>query len=172
MNAGNPRGVGAGHVNDNDNDNDDDDEGFSYPVEEGEGHEQEEEEVIREVKQVDDEAPEDSDDEEFRYPGDSPTQKHDPISAELQREPSPIEESGPPVQESRVVRPTSAQLEALYAAALSGDINMLRNLINNATASGEMEAFALVNDASPRTGLTVVHAAASRGQLEALKWRT
>lgn len=128
--------------------------------------------MIREVRLVNDEAAEDSDDEEFRYPVDSPTQEHGPIPAELQQEPSPIEESGPPVQEPRVVRPTPAQLEALYAAALSGDINTLRNLISSATTSGEMEAFALVNDASPRTGLTVVHAAASRGQLEALKWRT
>ena len=33
------------------------------------------------------------------------------------------------------------------------------------------EMFALVNDASPRSGLTVIHAAASRGHLEALRWR-
>ena len=66
----------------------------------------------------------------------------------------------------------TAQLEALYAAALSGDMIMLKKLVSNATSSGEIEAFALVNDASPRTGLTVVHAAASRGHLGALRWRT
>lgn len=163
-----------GYTNDNDNDNDEDDEDFSYPVEEDDVHEQDNEGVIGAVRQTEAEveAPEDSDDEEFQYPGDSPTQERASTPIELQQEAPLPPDSGPSAQEPRVVRPTPAQLEALYAAALSGDVKMLRKLISNATNSGEMEAFALVNDASPRTGLTVVHAAASRGQLEALKWRT
>lgn len=105
---------------------------------------------------------------EFTYPA-SPTSQNASVE-------SP---SGPSVtsaqvfeQPKTVVRPTPAQLETLYSAGLSGNLGTLRQIVSNVTASGEIEAFALVNDASPRTGLTVVHACASRGHLGALRWCT
>ncbi|KAI0347381.1 hypothetical protein BDW22DRAFT_522741 [Trametopsis cervina] len=68
--------------------------------------------------------------------------------------------------------PTPAQLEAIQAAASDGSLPRLKQLFQNAVASDKLEAFALTNDASPRTGLTALHAAASRGHLEIVKWRT
>jgi hypothetical protein len=44
-------------------------------------------------------------------------------------------------------------------------------LFKNALESGDVEPFALANDASSRTGLTALHAAASRGYLEIVRWR-
>jgi hypothetical protein len=64
-----------------------------------------------------------------------------------------------------------AQLEALYAAASSGDLLLLQRIIRNASQTGNVEPFSLVNDASSRTGLTGLHAAASRGYLDIVKWR-
>jgi Ankyrin repeats (many copies) len=63
-----------------------------------------------------------------------------------------------------------AQLEALYAAASSGDLPLLQRTINNALHTGNVESFSLVNGASSRTGLTAMHAAASRGYIDIVKW--
>lgn len=63
-----------------------------------------------------------------------------------------------------------AQLEALYAAASSGDLPLLQRIINNALQTGNVESFSLVNGASSRTGLTALHAAASRGYIDIVKW--
>jgi len=63
-----------------------------------------------------------------------------------------------------------AQLEALYAAASSGDLPLLQRIINNALQNGNVESFSLVNGASSRTGLTALHAAASRGYIGIVKW--
>lgn len=111
-----------------------------------------------------------------------------------------------------------AQLEALYAAASSGDLPLLQRTINhsvnnasvsnylvdnasvdysvdstlvdrysvdnasvsnylvnnysvnNALQTGNLESFSLVNGASSRTGLTALHAAASRGYIDIVKW--
>lgn len=67
--------------------------------------------------------------------------------------------------------PSPAQLEALSAAASSGDLSLLKKLFQTASQGSQVEAFALSNDASPRTGFTVLHAAASRGYLDIVKWR-
>lgn len=64
-----------------------------------------------------------------------------------------------------------AQLEALYAAASSGDLVLLKKLFWTAVERGELEAFALANDASSRTGFTPLHVAASRGFLDITQWR-
>ena len=79
----------------------------------------------------------------------------------------------PPAQEARPskIHPSPAQLEALQAAASSGDLALLKKLFTTALQNGEVESFALANDASPRTGLTAMHAAASRGYLDIVKWR-
>ncbi|KAH7887859.1 hypothetical protein F5I97DRAFT_1806415, partial [Phlebopus sp. FC_14] len=66
--------------------------------------------------------------------------------------------------------PSPAQLEALSAAASAGDLALLKKLFATALQSGNIEAFALANDASSRTGLTALHAAASRGYLHIVKW--
>lgn len=67
--------------------------------------------------------------------------------------------------------PSPAQLEALSAAASSGDLSLLKKLFQTASQGGKLEAFALSNDASSRTGFTVLHTAASRGYLDIVKWR-
>ncbi|KAF8450386.1 hypothetical protein L210DRAFT_2385842 [Boletus edulis BED1] len=67
-------------------------------------------------------------------------------------------------------RPSPAQLEALSAAASQGDLALLKKLFDTALQSGDLEAFALANDASSRTGFTALHAAASRGYLDIVKW--
>lgn len=96
--------------------------------------------------------------DEFTYPG-SPTNDHRQSVSEAG--PSPI----PPI-----TRASPAQLEAIYAAGSSGDLDLLQKLFSNAKATGDVESFALANDASPRTGLTVVHASASRGHAKVVKW--
>ena len=68
-------------------------------------------------------------------------------------------------------KPTQAQLEALYAAASSNDLPLLRRLFINACQNDDAEEFALANEAAARTGLTALHAAASRGYLEIVQWR-
>ncbi|KAG6378849.1 hypothetical protein JVT61DRAFT_13129 [Boletus reticuloceps] len=67
-------------------------------------------------------------------------------------------------------RPSPAQLEALSAAASQGDLALLKKLFDTALQSGDLEAFALANHASSRTGFTALHAAASRGYLDIVKW--
>jgi hypothetical protein len=64
-----------------------------------------------------------------------------------------------------------AQLEALYAAASSGDLPLLQRIVRNALHTGNAESFSLVNGASSRTGSTALHAAAGRGYLDIVKWR-
>jgi hypothetical protein len=63
-----------------------------------------------------------------------------------------------------------AQLEAIYAAASSGDLPLLQRIIQNALHTGNVESFSLVNGASSRTGSTALHAAAGRGYLGIVKW--
>ena len=99
----------------------------------------------------------DSEEDEFVYPGVTDasvaqTETAMPHATLLQHHPSP------------------AQLESLYAAASSGDLSLLKNLFRNALQTGDVEAFALANDASSRTGLTALHAAANRGFLDVVKW--
>ena len=65
---------------------------------------------------------------------------------------------------------SAAQLEALHAAASSGDLPLLQITINIALQAGNVESFSLVNGASSRTGLTALHAAASRGHIDIVKW--
>ena len=90
----------------------------------------------------------------------------------LEQVPEPVltPTSSPPAQPP--IRVTPAQLESLYTAGLGGNLTRLKQTIEEVTSSGEIGTFELVNDASPRTGLTVVHAAASRGHLDALKYCT
>lgn len=85
--------------------------------------------------------------------------------------PSPPSPSPPPPARPLKQKPTQAQLEALYAAASSNDLQLLQNLFRNACQNENVEEFALANDAAVRTGLTALHAAASRGYLEIVNWR-
>ena len=78
--------------------------------------------------------------------------------------------SSPP-QAQAPSRPSPAQLEALSAAASQGDLVLLKMLFATALQSGDLEAFALANDASSRTGFTALHVAASRGYFDIVKWR-
>jgi hypothetical protein len=76
-----------------------------------------------------------------------------------------------PPQARTPSHPSPAQLEALSAAASQGDLVLLKMLFVTALQSGDLEAFALANDASSRTGFTALHAAASRGYFDIVKWR-
>ncbi|KAG6817214.1 hypothetical protein H0H87_011572 [Tephrocybe sp. NHM501043] len=104
------------------------------------------------------------DGEEFVYPG-VPT-------TEAEEEPAVVQIiEGTPQDLSRPPQPPSpAQLESLYAAATSGDLPLLKQLFQNALRTGEVEPFSLANNASSRTGFTALHAAASRGYLDIVKW--
>lgn len=128
-------------------------------------------------------------DEEFVYPGVSEAATSEPL-----RNPSPPAESlvpslpqsassrdvsqepeepsqPPPAPKPTKTHPSPAQLESLQAAASSGDLSLLQKLFRTALQTGDVEPFALANDASPRTGLTALHAASSRGYLDIVKWR-
>lgn len=123
---------------------------------------------------------EDDDDEEFVYPGEpepepepesqaklTPSQSvDDPLSA--QSEAPPLTLAIPAVAESQPQspQPTSSQLDAIYNAAAAGSLLELQSLF----ADTRVPAFALANDAAPRTGLTALHAAASRGKLAVVRW--
>jgi len=85
--------------------------------------------------------------------------------------PSPPSPSPPPPPRPLKRKPTQAQLEALHAAASSNDLRLLQDLFKNACQNEDVEEFALANDAAVRTGLTALHAAASRGYLEIVQWR-
>ncbi|KDQ20611.1 hypothetical protein BOTBODRAFT_100253, partial [Botryobasidium botryosum FD-172 SS1] len=69
------------------------------------------------------------------------------------------------------VYPSPSQLEATFAAASSGNLEQLQRLFQSALSESDAEAFALANDAAARTGLTALHAAASRGHLDVVQWR-
>lgn len=135
----------------------------------------------------------DSDEEEFVYPGseDSPSSGSPPPApeSEPEEEPSVVQHTPPragtPTPEPLVhalqqpqspvpskSHPSPAQLEALHAAAASGDLRRVQTEFRKAVRADDVEPFELANDASPRTGLTALHAAASRGWLDIVKWRT
>jgi ankyrin repeat protein len=99
---------------------------------------------------------EDSEEDEFVYPG---------VASAAQAE-TAMPSHATPLQR----HPSPAQLESLYAAASSGDLSLLKTLFRHALQTGDVEAFALANDASSRTGLTALHAAANRGFLDVVKW--
>lgn len=104
----------------------------------------------------------DSEDEEFIYPGASETSTTNHYDSSEGA--SPI---APPAQPN----PSPAQLESSYAAAASGSLELLKKIFVTASQTGDVEAFSLANDASSRTGFTALHAAASRGYLDIVKWR-
>ncbi|EGO01986.1 hypothetical protein SERLA73DRAFT_177671, partial [Serpula lacrymans var. lacrymans S7.3] len=98
------------------------------------------------------ESDEDSDEEEFVYPGTSVSSTNDadePEPSTGEGEQSVIEEVQdatsfvyqPPIQ--TICHPSPAQLEALYAAASSGDLPLLQKLVQTALQGGDLEAFAL-----------------------------
>ncbi|KZT12819.1 uncharacterized protein LAESUDRAFT_17599 [Laetiporus sulphureus 93-53] len=114
---------------------------------------------------------EDSDDERFIYPGSSDepvtVDEHENAFAPAPQIPSV---GASPVPATRP--PSSAQLEALYAAVTSGDLQRVQQVFSEVLESGNVESFALANDAPPRIGQTALHAAASRGYLDIVKWLT
>ncbi|KAH9899747.1 hypothetical protein C8Q73DRAFT_332880 [Cubamyces lactineus] len=134
----------------------------------------------------------DSDDEEFIYP-DAETEAGNP-AGQIAEAPvaidSPVVHRSPPrastptpdplVQQPQLSQssvlskshPSAAQLEALHAAAASGDLRRIQTEFRKAVRTDDVDPFELANDASPRTGLTALHAAASRGYLDIVKWRT
>jgi hypothetical protein len=130
------------------NDDASDESVFVYPEEGEEEHEESPQEQPEEPPEDDD------DNEEFVYPGDEQDAQEVQVEAP-----------------ARQPHASPAQLESLYAAASSGDLPLLKRLFSSITESGEIDSFSLSNDASPRTGFTALHAAASRGYLDIVKWR-
>ena len=131
---------------------------------------------------------EDEDEEAFVYPGaepevveEQPPSQSPPIPSPLGSNPTPSTAVSPSQADSSpapsapsaplAAQPSPAQLEALYAAASSGDLQLLQSIFRNASESDNVAAFSLANDASSRTGLTALHAAASRGYTAMVKWR-
>ncbi|KAI0049653.1 hypothetical protein FA95DRAFT_849563 [Auriscalpium vulgare] len=109
---------------------------------------------------------------QFHHPQASPAGRDAPpalvphASTEAAVHPESTANSTPSLAE-----PSPAQLEALYAAASSGDLPLLKRTIQNAAQSTNVEPFSLVNGASSRTGLTALHAASSRGYLNTVNRR-
>lgn len=124
------------------------------------GDEDDEEEVFTyKDSSIHDRHPSEEEEEDFRYPV-SPI-----LETQPHIEPSqPIEIQPPPVQ------PSPAQLEAIFSAASTGDLLSLQKLFETALSQGDAQAFSLANDATSRTGLTALHAAASRGHLAIVRW--
>jgi hypothetical protein len=102
-------------------------------------------------------------DEPFVYPGST-----DDVTETVESEEPPQASAS-----LTLVERDPAQLEEIYAAAVSGDLHLLQTLFQTAVSSetGNTEAFALANDATTRTGLTPLHGAASRGHAEIVQWR-
>ncbi|KAG2013500.1 ankyrin repeat domain-containing protein 50 [Coprinopsis cinerea AmutBmut pab1-1] len=96
---------------------------------------------------------EEDDEDVFVYPGNTTSE--------------PEEVPAPRPQTSH---PSPAQLESLCAAASSGDLPQLKRLFKTATETNNIQPFSLANDASTRTGFTVLHSAASRGHLDIVVW--
>ncbi|RDX53968.1 hypothetical protein OH76DRAFT_1453700 [Lentinus brumalis] len=123
----------------------------------------------------------DSDEEEFVYPGSDSTSPTPEPEEQAIAQPTPPR-AGTPTPEPLVhtqppqslapskAHPSPAQLEALHAAAASGDLRRVQTEFRKAVRADDVEPFELANDASPRTGLTALHAAASRGWLDIVKW--
>lgn len=106
----------------------------------------------------------DDDDEPFVYPGSAEAQETTESNVETEQPaPAPV----------KVPERDPAQLEEIYAAAVSGNLHLLQTLFQSAVTSDSSpsEPFALANDATSRTGLTPLHGAASRGHLEVVQWR-
>jgi hypothetical protein len=125
------------------------------------------------------EAADDDDDEEFVYPGSPEPPKpvetplapiDDPLSVR-QEAPALSQLAIPAMPESQPQspQPTSTQLDAIYSAAAAGSLLELQSLF---AEDARIPAFALANDAAPRTGLTALHAGASRGKLAVVRWCT
>lgn len=128
---------------------------------------------------------EESDDEHFVYkPSDgaleeqsSPSHPEPTISPEPQREQSPEPAPAALTEPEPIPAPPSplplsrVEHEKIYAAATSGDLDLLQRLIQAAVADERATVFALVNEPSPRTGLTLLHLSASRGHYDVVQWR-
>ncbi|KAJ2920154.1 hypothetical protein MD484_g376, partial [Candolleomyces efflorescens] len=79
----------------------------------------------------------------------------------------PTEQAGDDDDDEEFVYPG---VQADQTEASSGDLPLLQRLFKNATETNNVQPFSLANDAASRTGFTVLHAAASRGYLEIVKW--
>ncbi|EMD40637.1 hypothetical protein CERSUDRAFT_43468 [Gelatoporia subvermispora B] len=120
----------------------------------------------------------DSDEEEFTYPGaseDSPPAPTPP-EANVQVVAAPGPQTPPsdyvpsaPVRPAKP-SPLPAHLEALNAAAATGDLKCVQDAFRKAVENDNVDPFSLANDASPRSGLTALHTAARRGHINIVKW--
>ena len=104
----------------------------------------------------------------FTYAPRSPVVRF--ASTEITPEPASSHQPAPPPPPA-TPSPSPAQLEAIYAAASSGDLVQLQRLFRTAAEDQGVDAFSLANDATSRTGLTPLHAACSRGHLDVAQWR-
>lgn len=106
----------------------------------------------------------DDGEEEFSYPTTSPLGESSSYGAIQAPEPTPV------VIRPVVQTPSSTQLEAIFAAASAGNLASLRDIFAKAQSEQSIEPFVLANEATSRTGLNSLHAAASRGHLDTVRW--
>lgn len=104
-----------------------------------------------------DEQNEEEDENEFVY---EPTVSHEP-------EPEQHEPQQPSTRTSIAGR---VELEKIYGAATSGDLDLLQRLFRSAIEEGDLDSFSLANEPSPRSGLTLLHSAANKGHLDIVRW--
>lgn len=147
---------------------------------------------------VSEEAGEDSD-EEFRYPGAEDTDEPSPLKSlpeppstvadeaheettpsptppepVVEPEPEPEPTPAPAPQHVEAPKPrivTHEQLEEIASASTTGNLEALQHLFHAIIQETGCQPFILANDAAPRTGLTALHHAASRGHLAVVEWR-
>jgi hypothetical protein len=112
------------------------------------------------------EVQENDDNEEFIYEPSSDA-INDNNTNESNPDPKPVSPPSPKATPAL----SRVEHEKIYGAATSGDLDVLQRLIQTAVADERATVFSLVNEPSPRGGLTLLHAAASRGHLEVVKWR-
>jgi hypothetical protein len=100
--------------------------------------------------------PEEEEDDSFTYPAESAHQT--PSQAPV------LQPAQPDTKQPQLM---NAEFEKLYGAASSGDLDLLMRLFR----SSPVDAFTVSNEASSRTGHTLLHCAASRGHLDVVSWR-
>lgn len=86
-------------------------------------------------------------------------------------ETAPRSDSPPAVSLSHSTQVSLAQLTSILSAAGSGNIWSFQRQFDAIIHRTNMTPFTLANEASPRTGFTVLHVASTKGHLDIVKWR-
>ncbi|GJJ07266.1 hypothetical protein Clacol_001466 [Clathrus columnatus] len=82
----------------------------------------------------------------------------------------PRSDSPPAVSLSQSIQVSAAQLTSILAAAAVSNFSSFQSQFEAIISHTNVTPFTLANEASPRTGLTVLHVASNKGHLDTLKW--